>query len=213
MEHTQLITLHSWWHAPNSGLVGLLAHFVLLIFSAHISSLFPSPLSHTPNLMCLICKPVCACVCVFLGAHPQGRDFLPVAICISDVRDSLPDGASGWLSWFSRARTLSDFDYSEKCELVSSFNLPFFFCLLGKRNILRTCQSTEVKAYQLSGVNSILTVSSCIWRRCSFQGPYLKVSWLLWEYLLNHGPGKCLLDLHSPQVQGQFSSFTNYFLR
>lgn len=80
--------------------------------------------------MCLICKPVCACVCVFLGAHPQGRDFLPVAICISDVRDSLPDGASGWLSWFSRARTLSDFDYSEKCELVSSFNLPFFFFLL-----------------------------------------------------------------------------------
>lgn len=153
--------------------------------------------------MCLICKPVCACVCVFLGAHPQGRDFLPVAICISDVRDSLPDGASGWLSWFSRARTLSDFDYSEKCELVSSFNLPFFFFLLtGETEHLAYLLVNRSEGLSAVGVNSILTVSSCIWRRCSFQGPYLKVSWLLWKYLLNHGPGKCLLNLHSPQVQG-----------
>ena len=72
---------------------------------------------------------MCVCVCVFLGAHPQGRDFLPATICISDVRDSLPDGASGRLSQFSRARALSDFDYSETCELVSSFNLPFFLLL------------------------------------------------------------------------------------
>ena len=64
---------------------------------------------------------------MFLGAHPQGRAFLPAAICISDMGDSLPDGTPGRLSRFSRARALSDFDYSEKCELVFSFNLSWFF--------------------------------------------------------------------------------------
>ena len=69
-------------------------------------------------------------MCVFSGAHPEGRSFLPATICISDVRDSLPDGVSRWLSQFSCARALSDFNYSEKCKLVSSFNLLFFFFLL-----------------------------------------------------------------------------------